>query len=137
VKKGFGFVFVLLALAVLTITYSARVHAKADDQAEITAVEQRVIEGFKGKDVDKIMSAYVPDDSLFVFDVVPPREYVGAKAYRKDWEDLFAQFPGPVEADLSELKVVAPANADPPITKDQNARGRSDRRPPMRNMSCS
>jgi uncharacterized protein (TIGR02246 family) len=105
--KGFGLLCVISAVAVVSITYSARVHAKADDQAEITAVEQRAIEGFKAKDVEKIMSCYVPDESLFVFDVVPPREYVGAKAYRKDWEDLFAQFPGPVDADLSELKVVA------------------------------
>jgi len=32
------------------------------------------------------MKAYVDDESLVVFDVIPPRQYVGAKAYRKDWE---------------------------------------------------
>jgi ketosteroid isomerase-like protein len=47
----------------------------------------------------------VPDETLFVFDVVPPREYVGAKAYRKDWEELFAAFPGSAEADMSDLKI--------------------------------
>ncbi|HTU44025.1 MAG TPA: SgcJ/EcaC family oxidoreductase [Bryobacteraceae bacterium] len=103
--KGFGLCFALAGVGLLTMFYAGRAHAFADDKAEITAVEQRVMEGFKAKDVDKIMSCYAPDESLFVFDVVPPREYVGANAYRKDWEELFAQFPGPAEADLSELKV--------------------------------
>ena len=102
--RGFGSVLVLAGVAVLTLLYAGRVHASADDKGEITAVEQRAIEGFKAKDVDKIMSCYVPDETLFVFDVVPPREYVGAKAYRKDWEELLAQFPGPAEADMSNLK---------------------------------
>jgi len=44
---------------------------------------------------------------LFVFDVTPPRQYVGAKAYRKDLEDLFAQYPGPIEADMTDLNVTA------------------------------
>jgi uncharacterized protein (TIGR02246 family) len=105
--KGFGVLFAVAVSAALTMQYSTRVLASGDDKGEITAVEQRAIEGFKAKDVDKIMSCYVPDESLFIFDVVPPREYVGAKAYRKDWEDLFTQFPGPAEADLSDLKVVA------------------------------
>lgn len=103
--KGLGSLFAVAGFASLTMLYAGRVHASADDNAEITAVEQRVIEGFKTKDVDKIMSCYVPDETLFVFDVVPPREYVGAKAYRKDWDELFAEFSGPAEADMSDLKV--------------------------------
>jgi uncharacterized protein (TIGR02246 family) len=104
--KGFGFLFVVGAVAMVTMTYSARVHAYADDKGEITAVEQQIMEGFKAKDVNKIMSCYVPDESLFVFDVIPPREYVGANAYRKDWEELFAQNPGPVEAEMHDLSVL-------------------------------
>ena len=34
-------------------------------------------------------------------------------------------------------RVLVPANADPPITNDQNARRSSERSPPMRNRSCS
>jgi len=104
--KGFGFFLALAGVTILTTMYASRVHASSNDKSEITAVEQRVIEGFRAKDVDKIMSGYVADESLFVFDVVPPREYVGAKAYRKDWEDLFAQFPGPTDASMSELNVI-------------------------------
>ena len=57
--------------------------------------------------MNKIMSCYTPDESLFVFDVIPPRQYVGAKAYRKNLEDLFAQYPGRIEAEMSDLNVMA------------------------------
>jgi len=97
----------LFGIIAFTAMYTARVQAYVNDKSEITAVEQRFLEGFKAKDVDKIMSCYVPDETLFVFDVVPPRQYVGAKAYRKDWEDLFAMYPGPLEADMTDLNVTA------------------------------
>jgi hypothetical protein len=57
------------------------------------------------------MGSYVPDESLFVFDAIPPRQYVGAKAYRKDLEDFFASFPGPVETfEIADLNVVTNGN---------------------------
>jgi uncharacterized protein (TIGR02246 family) len=97
----------LFGIVALTAMYTARIQARDDDKSEITAVEQRVLEGMKAKDVDKIMSCYTPDETLFVFDVIPPRQYVGASAYRKDWEGLFAQYPGPIEAGMSDLSVTA------------------------------
>ncbi|MGA8029460.1 MAG: SgcJ/EcaC family oxidoreductase [Bryobacteraceae bacterium] len=105
--KPFSLLLTLFGIVALTATYTTRVQAYADDKSEITAVENRLLEGFKAKDVKKIMSCYTPDETLFVFDVVPPRQYVGANAYRKDWEGLFAQYPGPIEADMSDLNVVA------------------------------
>jgi uncharacterized protein (TIGR02246 family) len=84
---------------------------KAKDEAEIRTLEQRFAAAFKAKDVNVIMASYVPDESLFVFDVIPPRQYVGAKAYRKDWEDFFASFPGPVETfEINDLKVMTDGN---------------------------
>ena len=52
--------------------------AKADARADIKALEERFIAAVKAKDLDAIMKVYVPDQTLFVFDVVPPRQYVGA-----------------------------------------------------------
>lgn len=105
--KRLALLLMIFSIVALMATYTARVQAYADDKSEITAVEHRLIEGLKAKDVNKIMSCYTPDESLFVFDVVPPRQYVGAKAYRKDMEDLFAQYPGPIEADMTDLNVMA------------------------------
>jgi len=91
---------------------AAKPPAKAagpSDRAQIQALEKGFIAAFDAKSVDKIMSYYARD-GLFVYDVSPPREYVGWAAYKKDWEGLLAGFPGPVNVDLSELSftVVGP-----------------------------
>jgi uncharacterized protein (TIGR02246 family) len=78
---------------------------RAKDQADIKALEDRFLAAFKAKDVNAIMAYYVPDQSLIVFDAVPPRQYTGAPAYRKDFEDFFATFPGPLDASINELDI--------------------------------
>src|SRR5713101_7383657 len=80
--------------------------AHADDQAEIKALEQRYVTAVKAKDIKAIMACYVPDESLLVFDVVPPRQYMGAKAYQKDWEELFAAYPISAEVEMTDLGVM-------------------------------
>ncbi len=81
--------------------------ARADAQSDIRALENSFIAAFKAKDLDAIMKVYVPDQSLFVFDVVPPRQYVGAAAYRKDWQEFLDGFNGPITVELSDLAVVS------------------------------
>jgi len=72
---------------------------------EIKALNQRFAAAVKAKDINTIMSVYAPDEGLLVFDVIPPRQYVGAKAYRKNWEDALAFFSGPVEYEMSDLHI--------------------------------
>jgi ketosteroid isomerase-like protein len=72
---------------------------------DIRALYQSYMEAFNKKDVAKIMAFYVPGSDLFVFDVTPPRQHVGWADYKKDWEDLFAAFPGPLHHELSDLSV--------------------------------
>jgi len=79
----------------------------AKDVADIKAMEDRFIKAFAAKDVNGIMACYTPDASLVVFDLVPPRQYVGAPAYRKDFEELLALFPGPLDVSISDLEVTA------------------------------
>jgi ketosteroid isomerase-like protein len=75
------------------------------DKAAIQALEDTYNEGVNSKNVDKIMSVYAPGKELFVFDVVPPREYASSEAYRKDWEGLFTAFPGAVKNVISEQTI--------------------------------
>jgi uncharacterized protein (TIGR02246 family) len=98
-----------MAAAVATATYMAAMPAQASssDEDAIRALESRFAAAFNAKDVDAIMKEYVPDESLVVFDVVPPRQYVGAAAYRKDWQDFFATLHGPVKFDITDLQVTA------------------------------
>jgi len=81
--------------------------ARADDRADVKALEQRLVAALSAKDVDRIMACYAPEESLVVFDVIPPRQYVGAKAFRKDTEDFLAGFPGPVKFESSDLAITA------------------------------
>ena len=81
-----------------------------DDEAKIRALENQFAAAVNAKSLDAIMKVYVPDETLLVFDVVPPRQYVGAKAYRKDWEDFLALFKGPPKFEITDLQITA---ADP------------------------
>ena len=79
--------------------------AAGADKAAIQALEDTYNEGFNSKDVDKVMSVYAPGSQLFVFDVVPPREYKGWEAYKKDFEGLFSSYPGPMKNTISEQTI--------------------------------
>jgi ketosteroid isomerase-like protein len=84
--------------------------AEAGDEAQIKALEDQFTAAFDAKNVNAIMKLYVPDQSLFAFDVVPPREYVGAAAYRKDWENFFNSLGGPIKVEISDLAITADGN---------------------------
>src|SRR4029077_1202095 len=53
---------------------------------------------------------YIPDQTLFVFDVEPPRQYVGAAAYRKDWQAFLDSFNGPITFELTDLDITTDDN---------------------------
>jgi ketosteroid isomerase-like protein len=84
--------------------------ARADAGADIRLLEERFVAALKTKDLDAIMKVYAPDQTLVVFDVVPPRQHVGAAAYRKDWQTFFDSFEGPITVELSDLDVAAGRN---------------------------
>jgi uncharacterized protein (TIGR02246 family) len=94
-----------IVLAASILALPAR--AASSDEAAIRALEARFAAAVNAKDTDAIMKVYVPDESLLVFDVVPPRQYTGAKAYRKDWEGFLALFQGQPKFEITDLNVVA------------------------------
>jgi uncharacterized protein (TIGR02246 family) len=81
------------------------VQAASADEASIRALESRFAAAASAGDVNAIMKVYVPDETLVVFDVIPPRQYVGAEAYRKDWAGFVGLFKGPVKFEISDLSV--------------------------------
>lgn len=60
---------------------------------------------FEAKDVNGIMAIYAPGNALTAYDVVPPLQYKGADAYRKDYEDFFSQFDGPLHIQMRDAHV--------------------------------
>jgi len=90
-----------------------------DDDAEIKASLDHLVAAVSAKDVNGIMAVYLPDETLLVFDVVPPRQYVGAKACRKDWENFLSTLKGPAQIQISDLAV----ETDGKLGWGQNAEG--------------
>ncbi len=78
-------------------------HAQSADEAQIRVLEGRFAAAVAARDLDGVMKTYAPD--VFVFDVVPPRQYVGAAAYRADWQGFLAGFVGPIRFEVNDLAV--------------------------------
>ena len=82
----------------------------ADDAAAIRALESSFAAAFNAGDIDEMMKHYVPDNSLVVFDLVPPRQHLGADAYRKAWEGFFAHFKGTPKIEITDLGITVDGN---------------------------
>jgi ketosteroid isomerase-like protein len=78
--------------------------SRANDEADVNASVQHLVSAVNAKDLNGIMAYYSPDESLFVFDALPPRQYVGASAYRKNWEGFLAAYAVAVHAEVSDWK---------------------------------
>jgi uncharacterized protein (TIGR02246 family) len=95
-----------------TLASPALAVAASPDEAKIQALDKKQIEVLEKqfalavqlKDAAKIMAVYAPE-GLFVFDLAPPRQYVGQAAYKKDWENVFAGTVGPVKFSVADLDV--------------------------------
>lgn len=83
----------------------APVDTTAEDLAAIRALEDRFVAAFDAKDANAIMALYTQSDDMVVFDATPPRQYKGWAAYKKDWQDMFAGSPGPMEMKLTDLEI--------------------------------
>jgi ketosteroid isomerase-like protein len=91
----------LVVAAFAFLFFSVHSYPQPNDEAQIRALEHRFAVAFKAKDVDSIMANYDHSQNLVVFDITPPREYVGWNAYKKDWQDFFDSI-GPIA--LFEVK---------------------------------
>lgn len=78
--------------------------APPSDQAQIAALEKRFAAGVNAKSVSRIMSVYAKQ-GLFVFDLTPPRQYVGWAAYKKDWEAFLMAYPAALKFSISDLAI--------------------------------
>ncbi len=108
--KSIRFFFCICTLILCGLAASSCSKAQKDDVAQIQALQKNLLDAFNAKDVNGIMAAYAPDDSLIVFDAIPPRQYIGASAYRKDYEDMLAGLPGPIHCEVSDWKIDTEGN---------------------------
>lgn len=62
------------------------------------------VEASRAKDIDRLMSLYSPDSVYF--DVVPPLQFAGAAAIRRNFLRWFAEYEGPIGLETSDLDVL-------------------------------
>jgi len=81
---------------------------------EIYASLDRLVNAVNTNDLNGIMKYYVsdnvPEETLVVFDGIPPRQYVGAAAFRQDWANFLATYPAGVHAEVSGWKSESEGN---------------------------
>ena len=41
------------------------------------------------------------------YDIVPPLQYVGKDAYRKDYEEFLGQYDGPIDVEYRDMRIFA------------------------------
>jgi uncharacterized protein (TIGR02246 family) len=97
----------LLTLAGVCFLWAPKARTAANDEAEIRQMLDRWAKAFRAKDVNGVMSIYEPGDALVAYDVVPPLQYNGFEAYRKDYQEFFDQFQGPIGVEYPNVTVIA------------------------------
>jgi len=80
-------------------------NAVKSNEAEIRQWLDRWAKAFRAHDVNAIMALYA--SGVVAYDLVPPLQYVGADAYRKNYEVFLAQYEGPIDIELRDLHIIA------------------------------
>jgi ketosteroid isomerase-like protein len=97
-----------LAEIVLGAIAATAIPAPAQTSAvgQVQHVYEEFATAFRNRDAGAIMSLFVHNDSVFVFDVVgPPRQYVGWDAYLHDLQRFFGKLKPPVSFTIHDLNV--------------------------------
>jgi ketosteroid isomerase-like protein len=81
----------------------------ASDEFQIRHQIKNFVNAFCEKDVDLMMSLFSTD--MVSFDIIPPLQYIGSDAYRKVWQETFALFQDPIEAEISDLNITTGESA--------------------------
>ncbi|HZT43134.1 MAG TPA: SgcJ/EcaC family oxidoreductase [Chthonomonadaceae bacterium] len=82
-------------------------HRSAASEAEVGARQwlKEFDRAFRARDLKAVMALY--SDDVVAYDVVAPLQYVGKEAYRKDFEQFFAQYDGPLETEYRDVHILA------------------------------
>lgn len=99
--------FLLLTLACVAFSSIPKASTAANNETEIRKVLDQWAKAFHARDLNGIMSIYEPGDALVSYDIVPPLQYSGYEAYKKDYQEFLDQFQGPVDIEYRDLKIVA------------------------------
>lgn len=77
-------------------------HADAA-RADVMAVLDGRVEACRARDIDRLMSLYSPD--IVYFDIIPPHQFIGADAVRRNLLRWFAEYQGDIGLETHDLSV--------------------------------
>jgi ketosteroid isomerase-like protein len=84
--------------------------AMTSTQAEVRAILDSRIEACRAKDIDRLMSLYSPD--IVHFDCVPPLEFVGSDAVRRNFLRWFDEYEGTINLETHHLNIAILESGD-------------------------
>ena len=71
--------------------------------AEVMAVLDSRVEACRARDIDRLMSLYSRD--IVYFDIIPPHQFTGADAVRRNFLRWFAEYQGDIGLETHELSL--------------------------------
>ena len=82
------------------------------DRAAIAALENRLAEALRHKDLDALMAVYAPRADLLVFTVAgdSPASHEGAAELREYWHKTFTAADGPIDVAITDLAIEGDRN---------------------------
>lgn len=98
------FIFLMILLFAFAMQAQAQSHSSSYE-AQIQEWIDHWTKAFHEGNVDAIMALYSPD--VIAYDIVPPLQFIGAQAYRKDYIEFLAQYNGPVDVEVRDLHIFA------------------------------
>ena len=75
----------------------------ASNEAELRRLIADQMSAISARDVDRIMSFYAAE--VVVFDVKPPFQTVGSKAWRRTWEECLPYLPASFRTETRDLRL--------------------------------
>jgi ketosteroid isomerase-like protein len=76
----------------------------ASTQSEVKALLDNWSGAIRAKDIDRLMPLYSPD--VVYFDVVPPLQYTGSDALRRDFLRWFDTWQSSIGVEIHDLKIL-------------------------------
>ncbi len=104
-NASWGSAVVATTIAVTMSAASSAASSVGSDVMKIRALESRYARALVARDLDAVMRVYIPGQDLFIFEAVPPRQVLGATAYRKHVQDFLANFQAPFTYDVRDVVV--------------------------------
>lgn len=76
---------------------------KSIEEAQIHRLIEDLLKAVRDGDLDRLMKCY--DPKIVSFDMIPPLQYVGIEAYRRNWQLGLECMSGSLEFEMQDLSI--------------------------------